>query len=354
MSALVVFLGPSLPLAEAKRVVPRAVFLPPARQGDVWRALMDRPRAIALIDGVFEAQPSVWHHELLSALDAGVAVFGASSMGALRAAELHEHGMVGVGRIFERYRDGEWNDDADVALLHADGEHGFRPLTVPLVNARFAAQQAQAARVLSRSEARELLETAAALQYQQRTWPSVLRAVGWNPARAGAFRTWLEKARPDLKAEDARACLLAVKAFMKGRPLAGTLTTLPRRPSALVRRRRLGLHQAGLQKLYRRADAQLLVEGGLRRMLLASWARIRGIRAIAADLKRARREWVASIAPRTVKDLGLDEGEVMALMEDVVLERFVLDHSERFLADGPFADEALASEARLRGLLRRT
>ena len=29
---------------------------------------------------------------------------------------------------------GEWIDDADVALLHASAEHGFRPLTLPLVN----------------------------------------------------------------------------------------------------------------------------------------------------------------------------------------------------------------------------
>ena len=36
----------------------------------------------------------------------GVPVFGAASMGALRAAELHEFGMRGIGRIFEAFRDG--------------------------------------------------------------------------------------------------------------------------------------------------------------------------------------------------------------------------------------------------------
>ncbi|MET0402172.1 MAG: TfuA-like protein, partial [Cystobacter sp.] len=88
---LLVFLGPSLPEEEALALVPCRV-LPPARQGDIWRALSLRPRAIALVDGVFEAQPSVWHHEVLAALDAGVAVFGGASMGALRAAELAPHG----------------------------------------------------------------------------------------------------------------------------------------------------------------------------------------------------------------------------------------------------------------------
>ena len=134
---IVAFLGPSLPAREAKGFH----LLPPARQGDVWRALGLRPRAIALIDGVFEAQPSVWHREILDALDAGVPVVGGASMGALRAAELRTLGMTGVGRIFRWYRDGTVIDDAEVALLHADAEHGYRALTVPLVNVRWSAQR---------------------------------------------------------------------------------------------------------------------------------------------------------------------------------------------------------------------
>src|SRR3712207_1538240 len=98
---LVVFLGPSLSAQEANALAPGCRLLPPARQGDIWRALTWLPGALALVDGVFEAQPSVWHHELLAALETGLAVFGGASMGALRAAELAEHGMVGVGRIYE-------------------------------------------------------------------------------------------------------------------------------------------------------------------------------------------------------------------------------------------------------------
>ena len=59
-----------------------------------------RPRAIGLIDGVFLDVPAVWHRELLWALSEGVHVFGAASMGALRAAELAPFGMRGVGTIF--------------------------------------------------------------------------------------------------------------------------------------------------------------------------------------------------------------------------------------------------------------
>ena len=108
-SDVVAFLGPSLPAREARRLGPCRV-LPPARAGDVLAVLPERPLAIALVDGVFETTPSVWQHELLLALDAGVAVFGGGSMGALRAAELAPLGVVGVGRIFRWYRDGKLMD----------------------------------------------------------------------------------------------------------------------------------------------------------------------------------------------------------------------------------------------------
>src|SRR4051812_27007288 len=104
-SRAVVFLGPSLPVAAARALLPGARFLPPARKGDVYRELHRGVEVVVLIDGVFQSTASVWHRELLAALDNGVTVIGASSMGALRAAELHPHGMIGEGLIYEWYRD---------------------------------------------------------------------------------------------------------------------------------------------------------------------------------------------------------------------------------------------------------
>ena len=72
---VIVFLGPSLPLERAREVLD-ATYRPPARQGDVFRALAERPRGIVLIDGVFEAVPSVWHHELRAALASGASSWG--------------------------------------------------------------------------------------------------------------------------------------------------------------------------------------------------------------------------------------------------------------------------------------
>jgi hypothetical protein len=44
-------------------------------------------------------------------------IVGASSMGALRAAELDSMGMVGIGTVYQYYRDGIIESDDDVAIV---------------------------------------------------------------------------------------------------------------------------------------------------------------------------------------------------------------------------------------------
>ena len=84
-----VFLGPSLSRKEAVDILPDAEYLPPAAQGDVYRATCRNPQAILIVDGFFDCVPAVWHKEILWAMQDGVHVYGTASMGALRAAELH-------------------------------------------------------------------------------------------------------------------------------------------------------------------------------------------------------------------------------------------------------------------------
>ena len=130
----IVFSGPSVS-REAVTALEGMEWRPPVSQGDVYRAAKTSPRVIAIIDGFFDSVPSVWHKEILWAMSRGIHLFGASSMGALRAAELHQFGMRGVGEIFEKYRDGTLEDDDEVAVLHGPAELGYTPLSVPMVNA---------------------------------------------------------------------------------------------------------------------------------------------------------------------------------------------------------------------------
>ncbi|MHA7632676.1 TfuA-like protein [Corallococcus sp. M7] len=362
---LVVFLGPSLLAAEARRIGPCTV-LPPARQGDVWRALSLKPRALVLVDGVFEAQPSVWHHELLAALEAGVAVFGGGSMGALRASELSEHGVIGVGRIFGWYRDGVAVDDSEVALLHADAEHGWRPLTVPLVNVRHAAETALKARVLGRSGAQALVDAAAGIFYQERSWTRIREAVepAWTRSVREAWDAWFAGGVEDLKRLDAIECVRAGAEFVSRAP--PMQPGARRNPSSLVRRRRLmedvtrvgprAVDSGRVMELLRGApDAEAWAEAGLRRALLAGWARSLGLDATEDEIAAEEVAWWNERNVRTSRREaflaanGLDALELRRLCEARALERLALKHASRLLPDGPSWDEALASEARLGG-----
>lgn len=318
---LIAFLGPSLPRAE----VPRDVeVLPPAKRGDVLAALERGPRALALIDGVFEASPSVWHRELLAALESGVAVFGASSMGALRAAELDGHGMIGVGTIYGWYRDGVLTDDAEVALLHADAEHGFRPLTLPLVNVRHVAARARSSRALRPAEADALVAAAEACFYADRSWPRVLETVRWSASTRARWDAFAANGLEDLKAEDARACLETALAYVRSG------AKLPARPASAESSwiRRLSLTGAEDDSPDEATDAVLA------RKTLAGIARAFG-------LDEARPP-PASEGPPAVRAAAAERH----------LSALTLESARRLLPDGPSRAEAAASAHRERGRSR--
>jgi hypothetical protein len=189
---------------------------PPVAEGDVLRALEVRPSAVGIIDGYFEQRPSVWHKEILFALSRGVRVFGAASMGALRAAELHGFGMIGIGRIFEAYRDGLIEGDDEVAVAHAPAELGYQPLSEALVNVRFSLEQAVGHGIVDRGLASFVLEIAREIFFKERTWQLVFERAcqagltGPDPDR---LQAWLEENRVDQKAIDAYAMISALSAF---------------------------------------------------------------------------------------------------------------------------------------------
>ena len=361
---LIVFLGPSLSAREARAIAPCRV-LPPARQGDLWRALSLSPRAIALVDGVFHRVPSVWHREILAAMRAGVAVFGAASMGALRASELWTLGMVGVGRIFAWYRDGTIRDDAEVALLHAGPELGHRAFTVPLVNVRHSAALARGAGVLVKGEARRLVARGASLHYQDRTWPALLEACGFGEETRVRFEAFLKNGNEDLKACDARACIEAAARFVAALAPPPPSCAVNGEPS-LARRRRLlegearwRAHTARgsrvLERLERRAGSPALSERGLTRALIAAWAREQGLVPARDQVEAIERAWLVRHGTRPARRAellalcGLDAAQARRLFEEEALLRMALDNAERMVSDGPSRLEALASQARLEG-----
>lgn len=219
-SGTVVFLGPTMALSDARDILPGATFCPPVAQGDVYSLLGDgRPEAIAIIDGVFYQDLPVWHKEILSALEKGIAVYGASSMGALRAAECRTYGMVGVGAIFEGYASGEILDDDEVAVAHDGPESGWRPRTEPMVNLRATFQRAVSEGRMGQAAAARALHVAKEIWFPERARPNFLRVLASSGVPAEEVqqaRAALEHAYVDQKRLDAEALLRRLRDRLPG------------------------------------------------------------------------------------------------------------------------------------------
>ena len=223
----VLFAGPSLSgsvaLAEASAIRREELrIFGPAQQGDLPRAVLAGATAIGLVDGLFEQVAAVWHKDILFALSQGVAVLGAASMGALRAAECWPFGMVGVGEIFRRYASGEIEDDDAVAQLHAPAELGYRPITEALVNMEATIGALCRSDAIGTDEADRLLDAARRTFFKERTYPEIISKAAIAPRRAAEIAQLAQIYRVDIKNDDALALLAELLALPPARGAAPT------------------------------------------------------------------------------------------------------------------------------------
>jgi hypothetical protein len=204
-----VFAGPSVPQASRERYARWVTFLPPVAAGDLVRLDVRPGDTVGLIDGYFARRPAVRHKEILALLDTGFAVHGAASMGALRAAELADFGMVGHGRIFADYLNGTIVADDEVALVHGTEDDDYRAYTEALVNIRYALGDAFANGTLPQRTATAVLREAGRLPYLERTadnLAALVRSMGLDVAEAAHAERAIRHA-PDIKQADALVLL---------------------------------------------------------------------------------------------------------------------------------------------------
>lgn len=204
-----VFVGPSLPRAQVEALLPGASILPPVAHGDLLRIGARPGDLVLIIDGLFLHSAPVRHKEILALLADGVSVIGSSSMGALRAAELYQYGMRGVGEVFELYRSGVIDGDDEVAVIHTTGDEEYRALSEPLVSIRVAIGEATRDGAINSATAATLLRIAKALPFRLRSRRMLVRCAREElPAEVvDRFDVWYSSHARDLKAADAVAML---------------------------------------------------------------------------------------------------------------------------------------------------
>jgi hypothetical protein len=307
-----IFTGPTLG-ADAVTAELDAVCLPPASQGDIYRASLDNPWAIGLIDGYFERVPSVWHKEILWALSRGIHVFGAASMGALRAAELWQFGMIGVGTIFEAFRDGQLEDDDEVAVLHADAEHGYRALSTPMVDIRATLAAAERDGILRPDQRRVLEAEMKALHYPERHDSALIdraRALG----AGDALKAWLPSGRVEQKRLDALQMVATMRDWIDRREDP---------PSVAFHFE----HTDAWEQVTRRSGRQ--IAAAVRDDLPVEW--------LLDELRLDRRQFTAAIDGALARTLAIDAAERHDVTVEGPLFRQAIDEFRRAyeLLDAP-------------------
>jgi hypothetical protein len=213
----VIFAGPSFP--PSKRPTDAGLeWRPPLRRGDLYLAALDRPRFIGVVDGFFETVPTVWHKEILWAMTQGIHVYGAASIGALRAAELADFGMIGIGHVYREFRSGGLTDDDEVAVLHGPAEVDYVPVTEAMVNVRSTIDCALASGIVEPDIAAVLVSTAKSLFYKDRTYDLILKLAaerGLAPEQLERFADWLSRGKIDQKRIDAEEMVSAILSQMR-------------------------------------------------------------------------------------------------------------------------------------------
>lgn len=215
---IVVFVGPTLAKSLAEQLLD-ATYLPPASQGEVYREARKRPIAIGIIDGYFEQVPAVWHKEILWAMAHGVHVFGASSMGALRAAELHTYGMRGCGEIWQAFKDGILQDDDEVTIVHGPPDSGYIKASEAMVNIRATLDKAEDQNILDRNVKEALVMLAKNTWYPERNFRALIQHLDEIDALASQnLKHWLVDNSVDRKALDAKVMLSEMNSFLSTNP----------------------------------------------------------------------------------------------------------------------------------------
>jgi hypothetical protein len=203
---VVAFAGPSRPASG--RPDPVAVeWRGPAGRDDLDRLPVGPGDQVLLIDGFVVQHYAPSPTECARLIRRGVTLWGASSIGAIRAVELEPLGMRGYGWVYARIRERTitWDDEL-VAMLDP---RTHRATTVFLANIRFGLERAQRRGMVSSDLAQMVLQELRAIHFADRSFSfvtSVLSRLGL-PA---PLRSFLLGPDADIKSIDAAALVRRV------------------------------------------------------------------------------------------------------------------------------------------------
>lgn len=208
--SILIFTGLSLSFEEAKNMLD-VEYLPPVKRGDIYNLLEKRDdiEIIGIIDGVFHQSPAVAHKEILEALKRGITVVGGSSMGALRACELYPFGMIGIGNIFEDYKNGVIESDDDVAV--SLNPETYEQMSESWINMKYNFEFAVEDNIITQEDCDELLQISKDTYYPKRSFSYVIKKSSLNYDKKIELNEYINSKQFDIKKQDAKKVIEYIK-----------------------------------------------------------------------------------------------------------------------------------------------
>ncbi|MDQ2685142.1 MAG: TfuA-like protein [Thermoproteota archaeon] len=211
----IIFLGPSLSIEKAKKIL-EADYRKPAKKGDLFQLIFNETRIVGLIDGYFlqDYPPTpIEVYNLVKKKE--TKVYGSSSLGALRAVELSKYGMIGVGKIFNLFRNGILDSDDEVAVTFTDYSD-YK--SEALIDIRYNLFLAQKMKVIDKEVKRIILRVSKQTYFPYRTYTDILDKCKQKypdySLQIEKFSEYIQSNRKSLKEDDAVLLLKRIKRMM--------------------------------------------------------------------------------------------------------------------------------------------
>lgn len=211
----IIFLGPSLSIEKAKKIL-EADYRKPAKKGDLLQLIFNETKIVGLIDGYFlqDYPPTpIEVYNLVKKKE--TKVYGSSSLGALRAVELSKYGMIGVGKIFNLFRNGILDSDDEVAVTFTDYSD-YK--SEALIDIRYNLFLAQKMKVIDKEVKRIILRVSKQTYFPYRTYTDILDKCKQKypdyRLQIEKFGEYIQSNRKSLKEDDAVLLLKRIKSMM--------------------------------------------------------------------------------------------------------------------------------------------
>jgi hypothetical protein len=212
----IIFIGPSLNHEKASKIF-QADYRAPAKKGELImlltstfsnsREVSKLTNFVGLVDGLFlqDYPPTpIEVYQLLS--NKNFHVVGGASIGALRAIELEKFGMVGIGKIFELFRNGATDADDEVAVTFQQGVGGDIQ-SEAMIDIRFNLFVACRKEIITERVKRAIAKTAKSIYFPYRNYTHILEQTRLKfpelSTQLDSYSMYINENRLSLKEHDA-------------------------------------------------------------------------------------------------------------------------------------------------------